>query len=96
MPHGFPVREEFYRRATRPATGAAAAPRAPLAEHVPDMLRYRRHAEAADVVHYQWLPLEALDAFLLRAARRACSPCTTCCAREARRAGAWLDAAWTP
>jgi glycosyltransferase involved in cell wall biosynthesis len=47
---------------------------AKLAEHVPDMLRYRRHAHAADVVHFQWLPVQALDRRLLpragRAARR--------------------------
>jgi glycosyltransferase involved in cell wall biosynthesis len=36
---------------------------------VPDMLRYRRHAGGADVHHFQWLPLEALDAFLLPNAR---------------------------
>ena len=35
-----------------------------VAEHVPDMLRHRRRA-ARDVVHYQWLTLEAIDAFLL-------------------------------
>lgn len=29
------------------------------------MLRHRRAAGAADVVHYQWLTLEALDAFLM-------------------------------
>lgn len=35
------------------------------AEHVPDMRRYRRAAEAADIVHYQWLPIPALDRRLL-------------------------------
>jgi glycosyltransferase involved in cell wall biosynthesis len=34
-------------------------------EHVPDMLRYRRVAAQADVVHYQWLPIPALDRRLL-------------------------------
>ena len=29
------------------------------------MLRHRGDGRAADVVHYQWLTLEALDAFLL-------------------------------
>jgi glycosyltransferase involved in cell wall biosynthesis len=47
---------------------------AKLAEHVPDMLRYRRHARTADVVHFQWLPVQALDRRLLprggRTARR--------------------------
>jgi glycosyltransferase involved in cell wall biosynthesis len=36
-----------------------------LAEHVPDMLRYRRHAEAADIVHWQWLTVQPLDVRLL-------------------------------
>ena len=40
-----------------------------LAEHVPDMLRYRRRAAAADVRHFQWLPIERIDAHLLPAAR---------------------------
>src|SRR5258708_33091178 len=35
------------------------------AEHLPDMLRYRRVAAAADLVHYQWLPIPALDRYLL-------------------------------
>ncbi len=39
-----------------------------LAEHVPDMLRLRRAADA-DVVHYQWLTIPSLDAHLLA---RAC------------------------
>ena len=29
------------------------------------MLRYRRAAGAADVVHFQWLPVQPLDAHLL-------------------------------
>ncbi len=36
-----------------------------LAEHVPDMLRYRRAARAADVVHFQWLTVQPLDGHLL-------------------------------
>jgi glycosyltransferase involved in cell wall biosynthesis len=36
-----------------------------LAEHVPDMLRYRRAARTADVVHFQWLSVQQLDARLL-------------------------------
>lgn len=64
-PPGVAVREDFYRRAmARPrSTGARRALR--LAEHVPDMLRHRGDGRWADVVHYQWLTLEALDAFLL-------------------------------
>ena len=56
---GRTVREAFYRR------GARARPR--LAQHVPDMLRYRRAARAADVVHFQWLPVQQLDRYLLPA-----------------------------
>ena len=51
------VREAFYRR------GGGRVAR--LAQHVPDMLRYRRAAKAADVVHFQWLAVPALDRFLL-------------------------------
>jgi glycosyltransferase involved in cell wall biosynthesis len=36
-----------------------------LAEHVPDMLRYRRAARAADIVHFQWLSVQQLDGRLL-------------------------------
>jgi glycosyltransferase involved in cell wall biosynthesis len=58
-------REElFYRRAAR--IGDARARRAgKLAEHVPDMLRYRARARSADVVHFQWLTLQQLDWALL-------------------------------
>ena len=54
---GYEVHEFFYRR-TR---GRAAK----LAQHLPDMLRYRRAARAAQLVHFQWLPLQQLDAWLL-------------------------------
>lgn len=70
---GFAVREEFYRRSgTR-----AGALRRPLkgAEHLGDMLRHRRRATAADIVHYQWLTAPGLDAFLLNPHRpRALTP----------------------
>jgi glycosyltransferase involved in cell wall biosynthesis len=62
---GYRVTELFYRQAAR--FGAADRGRFPtkLAEHVPDMLRYRRHARAADIVHWQWLTVQPVDAFLL-------------------------------
>ncbi len=60
---GFRVREDFYRRATARERGTNARRALRVAEHVPDMLRHRR--TDADVVHYQWLTLEALDSFLL-------------------------------
>jgi glycosyltransferase involved in cell wall biosynthesis len=40
-----------------------------LAEYPADMLRYRRRARRADVVHYQWLGLEQLAVRLLPPAR---------------------------
>lgn len=36
-----------------------------MLQHVPDMLRYRRYARQADLVHFQWLPVQQLDRFLL-------------------------------
>jgi len=62
---GFAVRHAFYRRATREHRSTAQRRTLRALEHVPDMLRHRRGAGAADVVHYQWLTLEALDAFLM-------------------------------
>ena len=63
---GFELREDFYRRAMardRP-TNVRRALR--LTEHLPDMLRHRRvGGRGVDVVHYQWLTLEALDSALL-------------------------------
>lgn len=63
---GFAVREDFYRRAMARNRSMPVRRAMRLAEHLPDMLRHRRTAgKHADVVHYQWLTLEALDAFLL-------------------------------
>lgn len=62
---GFDVRQAFYRRATAAHHSTARRRVLRALEHVPDMLRHRRAAGAADVVHYQWLTLEALDAFLM-------------------------------
>ncbi|HKO38683.1 MAG TPA: glycosyltransferase, partial [Solirubrobacterales bacterium] len=61
---GYRVSECFYRRSA--ARGLDARARLPFkaAEHVPDMLRFRR-AAAADVVHYQWLTVPPLDVHLL-------------------------------
>ncbi len=41
-----------------------------LLQHVPDMLRYRRLAREADVVHFQWLPVQHLDGYLLPGASK--------------------------
>jgi glycosyltransferase involved in cell wall biosynthesis len=62
---GYRVNELFYRRAGRLGAGDRGRFPTKLAEHVPDMLRYRRHARAADVVHWQWLTVQPVDAFLL-------------------------------
>jgi glycosyltransferase involved in cell wall biosynthesis len=64
-PDGYAVRELFYRRAVG-AAGSPARLASKLAEHVPDMLRYRSAvAPGADVVHFQWLAVQALDRWLL-------------------------------
>jgi glycosyltransferase involved in cell wall biosynthesis len=69
-PQGYGVSRDFYRLATRAGTSSVHRRRAlKLLEHVPDMLRHRRRAAVAEVRHYQWLPLEALDAWLLPRAR---------------------------
>jgi glycosyltransferase involved in cell wall biosynthesis len=65
---GYARRELFYRAALgSPGSRLRAATK--LAEHVPDMLRYRRVARDADVVHFQWLSVQHLDAHLLPRAR---------------------------
>jgi glycosyltransferase involved in cell wall biosynthesis len=63
-PAGYSRRELFYRA----ARGAPASPlrRAlKLAGHVPGMLRYRAAAQAAELVHFQWLALPQIDGWLL-------------------------------
>jgi glycosyltransferase involved in cell wall biosynthesis len=62
----YELTESFYRLAVRRGLEAKRSRRAlRLLEHVPDMLRYRRHAGGADVRHFQWLPLEAIDSWLI-------------------------------
>jgi glycosyltransferase involved in cell wall biosynthesis len=61
---GYAVRELFYRHAFGPA-GSAVRRVAKLAEHVPDMVRYRRLSRDAEVVHFQWLDVQWLDRHLL-------------------------------
>ena len=63
---GYEVTELFYRRSSASGPANARARRAMrAAEHLPGMLRHRRHARGADVVHYQWLPVPQLDHRLL-------------------------------
>ncbi len=61
---GYAIRERFYRYARGPA-GSGVRRATKLVQHVPDMLRYRRLAAAAQVVHFQWLDVQWLDAHLL-------------------------------
>jgi len=61
---GYRVSERFYRRSAARGLRAPARRARKLFEHLPDMLRFRREA-AADVLHYQWLTVPALDVRLL-------------------------------
>ncbi|MCA1689297.1 MAG: glycosyltransferase family 4 protein, partial [Actinobacteria bacterium] len=63
-PDGYARHEVFYRWARGPANSRRRRA-TKLAEHVPDMLGYRRAAGAADVVHFQWLAVQHVDGHLL-------------------------------
>jgi glycosyltransferase involved in cell wall biosynthesis len=63
-PAGYARRELFYRAAPG-APGSRLRMATKLLQHAPDMLRYRRAARTADVIHFQWLPVQHLDRFLL-------------------------------
>ncbi len=63
-PDGYVLREPFYRHALGPG-GSRLRRMSKLAEHVPDMLRYRGAARVADVVHFQWLDVQWFDRYLL-------------------------------
>jgi len=94
-PDGYSVSESFHRLATRYASRAPGRRRVlRAAEHVPDMLRYRRRAAGADVRHFQWLPLERIDVHLLPAARPRVVTMHNVIRREAvdRRLAARMDA----
>ena len=67
-PDGYRVRECFYRRSAQRGLEAPARRFLKAAEHLDDMRRLRRELRA-DVVHYQWLTMPALDAYLLPAVR---------------------------
>jgi glycosyltransferase involved in cell wall biosynthesis len=70
LAQGYERRETFYRLASR-LRRARIRRIVKLASHVPDMLRYRRTARAADVVHFQWLAVQHLDRHLLPRGRSA-------------------------
>jgi glycosyltransferase involved in cell wall biosynthesis len=61
-PVGYERVEAFYPLQLRAARARRVAR---LVQHVPGMLRYALLARGADAVHFQWLPLQALDARLL-------------------------------
>jgi glycosyltransferase involved in cell wall biosynthesis len=63
------ARHEFFYRAAVGAPGGRLRMASKLAQHVPDMLRYRRAARSADVVHFQWLAVQHIDGYLLPARR---------------------------
>ncbi len=61
---GYSVNERFYRLGGgRPGSPSQRITR--LAQHVPDMLRYRRAARVSDIVHLQWLAVQPIDVHLL-------------------------------
>jgi glycosyltransferase involved in cell wall biosynthesis len=79
---GYAVRECFYRRSAARGLDAPGRRVFKAAEHLADMLRFRRDAARAggvaqggsapirpDVVHYQWLTFPALDAMLIPPSR---------------------------
>jgi glycosyltransferase involved in cell wall biosynthesis len=59
------ARDEVFYRCARGGANSRLRRATKLAEHVPDMLAYRRRARAADVVHFQWLAVQHVDAHLL-------------------------------
>jgi glycosyltransferase involved in cell wall biosynthesis len=61
---GYRVEERFYRRSSARGLDARGRRAFKAGEHVADMLRLRRALDA-DVVHYQWLTMPALDSHLL-------------------------------
>ena len=60
---GYTVTDDFYRRSAGAGSGGGRALK--LAEHLGDMLRHRRAGARADLLHYQWLTVPALDSLLL-------------------------------
>ena len=63
-PDGYRVRELFYQHAVG-APGSAIRSLTKLIAHPGGMARLRRIAREADVVHFQWLPVQWLDAHML-------------------------------
>jgi len=66
-PEGYRVDERFYGVSARPRArrNGSARMAVKLAEHVPEMLAYRRAARRADIAHFQWLTVQPVDWALL-------------------------------
>jgi glycosyltransferase involved in cell wall biosynthesis len=64
-PMGYEVREDFYRWSARREANTMPRRALKLAEHMKDMARHRLAPGSADVRHYQWLPVPAIDGHLL-------------------------------
>jgi glycosyltransferase involved in cell wall biosynthesis len=87
-PEGYVRRRAFYRRT--PRRGPVPVRQAlKLAQHVPDMARYRAAARTADVVHFQWLALDAVDQLLLPRGRPLVLTAHEVLPRIARPGQAW-------
>ena len=83
---GYERVERFYRRLpSRAGPDSRARFAAKLAQHVPDMLAYRRAAARADVVHFQWLAVQPVDVHLLPRARPVVLTAHDVLPREPRR-----------
>lgn len=65
-PDGYAVEHGFYRHAIGPA-GSRLRQLTKAPQHPCDMWRLARSSRAADVLHFQWLPLQAVDLRLLGA-----------------------------
>lgn len=63
-PDGYALERGFYRCAVGPA-GSRLRQLTKLPQHPCDMWRLARSSRAADVLHFQWLPLQAVDLRLL-------------------------------
>lgn len=63
-PDGYRVERGFYRHAIGPA-GSRVRQLTKLPQHPCDMWRLARSSGTADVIHFQWLPLQSVDLRLL-------------------------------
>jgi glycosyltransferase involved in cell wall biosynthesis len=69
-PEGYSVRESFYGLSARLGRGSRLRLPVKAAEHVPEMVRLALTEREADVVHWQWVTLPALDRLLVPTVRR--------------------------